>query len=423
MYKIAVTISLITLIPVIQLSGQTLTLNPYSKTGLGLLENVGNISNPGMGGSTLWMSNRNALNISNPASLSLLDTLTFVLEMGIKNQFSYMSIPGASRSTSQANLNYFSFGFRGTKHWTAGISLIPITSRGYKILDRETASTIGTIDKYYVGSGGLNAIAVANNFDITPDFSAGISVRYLFGKLEETNTLILQNIGTSYNTQQGIKDQISDFDYQIGLRYRIPDAENSSYSIGVVFTPKSNISGKRNSIKGTTKGTNLWSTDDNIFIDIIAADTNKTISYDKPFSIALGIGKTIMNRYSYGIDYTFQNWESTNFENTKNLHRIAAGISYIPQWNSATSYFKRTTYKFGAFFESSNIRVKETNINIAGIGVGVGMPIKRGIYSLDIDCQLGQMGTHTNDQIKDFYARMSLKFRFSEIWFYKPKYD
>ncbi|HON18735.1 MAG TPA: hypothetical protein PK990_06150, partial [Salinivirgaceae bacterium] len=227
----------------------------------------------------------------------------------------------------------------------------------------------------------------------------------------------------SFNTQQGIKDQLSDFDFKIGLQYHIKQNENSRYSIGLVASPQTKIQGKRNSIKGTTRGSNLWSTDDNIFIDIIEADTNKTIQYDKPFSITLGAGKTVFNKHSLGFEYHFENWQATNYQNIKNAHRLSAGMSVIPQWNSATRYFKRTTYKFGAFFETTNLRVNNTDINLFGFASGITMPIRRGIYALDIDMQMGQLGTNSNNQIKDYYARLSFKLRFSEIWFYKPKYD
>ena len=76
---------------------------------------------------------------------------------------------------------------------------------------------------------------------------------------------------------------------------------------------------------------------------------DKTVQIEKPMSFTVGLGKTSLNEYSASIDYTFANWLSTNFENTKNSHRLALGYSFIPQWNSVVSYAKRSTYRFGAF--------------------------------------------------------------------------
>ena len=93
---------------------QIQTESPYSKLGFGLMENEGNIVNSGMGGSSVTLYKRNALNISNPAAISSIDTLSFVMEFGIKSNFSHLSATGLSKNTFSSNLNYFAFGFRGS---------------------------------------------------------------------------------------------------------------------------------------------------------------------------------------------------------------------------------------------------------------------------------------------------------------------
>ena len=402
---------------------QVQTQSPYSKIGLGLMENTGNIVNSGMGGVAVGLFKRNSLNIANPASLSAIDTLTFVLEFGLKSDFSYMTIPGNSKQSFSSNLNYFAFGFRGSKYWTASLGLIPISSRGYRIIDSEFFTGIGDVEKYYIGTGGINSLSLSNSFDIFKNFSAAITTSYTFGRLEETNTLVFADLGGSYNTQQGIKQQISDFSVSFGAHYRIQRSENSMYNIGATFTPKTKLNGIENMIKGVTTGDNLWSVDDNGFAYLIDSSFNKDIVLERPMSLSLGLGIETSNKNTFGFDYSFSNWKSTSYSNTKNAHRLALGMSVIPQWNSAISYFKRSTYRFGAFFESTNLTVSGTDIPNFGVATGIGFPIRRGLYNLDIDFQVGQMGTNANNQIKDYFAKMSLKIRFSEIWFYKPKYD
>jgi hypothetical protein len=407
----------------VNVNAQTQTLSPYSKLGLGLMEHTGNIINSGMGGASVTLFKRNALNVSNPAALSSLDTLSFVMEFGIKSDFSHMSIPGATKKSFSNNLNYFAFGFRGTKRWSASVGLMPVSSRGYKILDRVSVPNLGDVDKYYIGSGGLNTLYVTNSFDVFKNFSAGITANYMFGKLVETNTLMFPTLPGSYSTQEGIKQQISDFGFSVGAHYRLKQTETKGYEFGLSFTPNTKIGGHESLIKGTTRGQNLWSADDNTFIDTIAFYSDKSIEIDKPLSFTLGVGRTQLNKYSAAFDYTFYNWASTKFANTKDAHRVAVGFSFIPQWNSAVSYSKRSTYRFGAFFESTNLTVQGTDIPNYGFATGVGLPVRRGLYNLDLDLQVGQMGTNDNGQIKDYYARLNLKIRFSEIWFYKPKYD
>ncbi|NLK15125.1 MAG: hypothetical protein GX311_01870 [Bacteroidales bacterium] len=402
---------------------QIQTESPYSKLGFGLMENEGNIVNSGMGGSSVTLYKRNALNISNPAAISSIDTLSFVMEFGIKSNFSHLSATGLSKNSFSSNLNYFAFGFRGSKRWSASLGLMPISSRGYEIVDRKTIAGVGNEEKYYIGSGGINKLYLINSFDIFKDFSVGVSAEYLFGKLEETNTLMFPELMSASHLQEGLKQQISDFNVSFGLHYRLDKTEQERYDFGLSFTPKSKIKGKETYLKGITNGENIWSADDNVFSDTMIFYNDKTVQIEKPMSFTVGLGKTSLNEYSASIDYTFANWLSTNFENTKNSHRLALGYSFIPQWNSAVSYAKRSTYRFGAFLESTNISISDTEILNFGIAAGVGLPIRRGLYNVDIDLQLGQMGTNKNDQIKDHYIRLNLKLRFSEMWFYKPKYD
>jgi len=402
---------------------QIQTESPYSKLGFGLMENEGNIVNSGMGGSSVTFYKKNALNISNPAAISSIDTLSFVMEFGLKTNYSHLSATGLSKQSFSSNLNYFAFGFRGSKRWSSSLGLMPISSRGYEIVDRKTVANVVDEEKYYIGSGGINKLYLINSFDIFEDFSAGVSLEYLFGKLEETNTLIFPNLTSANYTQEGLKQQISDFNVSFGLHYRLNKAEQERYDFGLSFTPKSKINGKEMYLKGITRHNNIWSIDDNIFSDTIVFYNDKSVRIEKPMSFSVGFGKTSLNEYSASIDYTFANWKSTNYANTKNSHRLALGYSVIPQWNSAVSYAKRSTYRFGAFFESTNISIFDTNILNFGVATGIGLPIRRGIYSVDIDLQFGQMGTNKNGQIKDHYIRLGLKLRFSEMWFYKPKYD
>ena len=423
MYKKLLVLAVAGTLTCSNLSAQTQTKSPYSKIGLGLMEHTGNIVNSGMGGASISLFKRNTLNIANPASLSAIDTLSFVLEFVLKSDFSYMSIPGESKKSFNSNLNYFAFGFRGSKIWSTSIGLIPVSSRGYKIIDTDFVTGLGDVAKYYIGTGGLNTLYLSNSFDLFSNFSAAVTANYIFGRLEETNTLIFSDLGSSYNTQQGIKQQISDFTVSFGAHYRLKRSENSNYQFGMTFTPATKLGGVENMIKGVTTGENLWSVDDNGFAYLIDSSFNKEVNLEKPMSLSVGIGISNLNKSTFALDYSFTNWEKTGFSNTKNAHRVALGISLVPQWNSAINYLKRSTYRFGAFFESTNLTIDGTDIPNFGIATGVGFPIRRGLYNLDIDVQVGQMGTNTNNQIKDYYARLNLKIRFSEMWFFKPKYD
>ena len=404
---------------------QTQTKNPYSMMGLGLIENYGNITNPGMGGIAVGLYNKNMLNITNPATLSSLDTLTFITEFGLKSNFSYMTTNDYNQGTSSTSLNYFAFGFRGSKRWTSSLGITPLSSIGYEIVDNTPEQHNIDVSRYYVGSGGLNSLFLSNCFDITENFSAALTVNYIFGKIEKTNTFIFNDFAGSSNTQEGLKHQVNGFSFSMGLSYRLFTTETSAYTFGLTFSPKLPIHAYESAINGTISGDNIWSTDDNTFIDTLPDSfyEKRKVDLDWPAFISVGIGKMKVNKYNLGIDYSFGHWQNTDYENIRNSHRVALGYSFTPQWNSPVNYSRRITYRFGSFFESKNIILDNVGINNFAFTFGFGLPIRRGLYNCDVDVQVGKYGTTTKGNIADYYAQISLKLRFREIWFYKPKYD
>jgi hypothetical protein len=265
---------------------------------------------------------------------------------------------------------------------------------------------------------------IGNSFDITKNFSFGANLNYLFGRLEETNTLIVSNaIDFACNTQQGKKQQISGFSFSLGLNYRLYETENTIYTLGLTGAPKLSVNAKETFFAGTTTGDNIWSVDDNRFIDTLSFYDDKPVKTDWPATISIGLGRTKINKNNASFDYTFTHWKATSYENTRNSHRVAFGYSIIPQWNSPVKYFKRVTYRIGTFYENTNIIINNTGINNYSLTCGFGLPVRRGLYNCDIDFQAGRLGIKTDNNITDTYFRINFKIRFSELWFYKPKYD
>lgn len=402
---------------------QTQTQNPYSMIGLGLIEHYGNITNLGMGGTAISLYNKNILNLANPAALSAIDTLTFITEFGLKSNFSNMTTGSGTKSGTSTSLNYFAFGFRGSKRWTSSMGLTPMSSIGYEIIDNTPAPNNINVSRHYVGSGGLNTLYLSNCFDITKNFSAAITANYIFGKLEKTNTLVFTDLAGSLNSQEGIKQQVNGFSFLAGLNYRLFTTESSAYTFGVTASPNLPVKSSESTIRGTTTGDDIHSTDNNTFIDTIDFYENRNTELSWPTMISVGIGKMEVNKYNLCIDYSFGHWKNTNYENVRNSHRISAGYSFTPQWNSPVNYTRRVTYKVGAFFENKNIILDNTGINNFAVTLGVGLPLRRGLYNCDIDFQAGKLGTTANGNIADYYAQINIKIRFKEVWFYKPKYD
>jgi long-subunit fatty acid transport protein len=155
--------------------------------------------------------------------------------------------------------------------------------------------------------------------------------------------------------------------------------------------------------------------------DSIFNETKTKGSIVLPDYIKAGITISKSSKWTAGLDFSFQNWKKyRNFESTDTLdnsYRIATGGEYRTD---------KLIYRFGAHYGKSFINLRSTQLNDAGISVGLGIlrlfP-KRPPSSINIAIEVGQRGTTDNNLIREKYIRLHLGFTLSDIWFVKPKYD
>jgi len=144
---------------------QTRISSPYSRYGLGDLQNAKYIGNLAMGGIGIAFRQPSSVNYSNPASYTVFDTNAFVLETGINSQTVKLSTNNQNQRSNYTSLSHLAFGFPVTKWWGSSIGLLPYSHVGYKISNYETLSEIGKIKYLYEGSGGLNQFYVEMLFN------------------------------------------------------------------------------------------------------------------------------------------------------------------------------------------------------------------------------------------------------------------
>ncbi|HQI46461.1 MAG TPA: hypothetical protein PLC59_10425, partial [Bacteroidales bacterium] len=119
---------------------QTRISSPYSRYGLGDLQNAKYIGNLAMGGIGIAFRQPSSVNYSNPASYTVFDTNAFVLETGINSQTVKLSTNNQNQRSNYTSLSHLAFGFPVTKWWGSSIGLLPYSHVGYKISNYETLS-------------------------------------------------------------------------------------------------------------------------------------------------------------------------------------------------------------------------------------------------------------------------------------------
>ena len=97
----------------------------------------------------------------------------------------------------------------------------------------------------------------------------------------------------------------------------------------------------------------------------------------------------------------------------------------IPQYNSFSSYFKRTVYRAGIRFEKSGLVINDESIKEFGISFGIGLPVgeSRLLSNANIGFEYGQRGTTKNNLIQEDFLNVQLSLSLNDRWFQKRKFQ
>ncbi len=156
------------------------TMTPYSRYGYGILNDNATASQRNMGGVGYAMNSGRQINVMNPASYAVVDSLTFLFDMGIDITTMWQSevVDGSKLSDKKAGgcLDYITMEFPIGKYMGASVGILPYSSVGYAFgseIEHGAASRqgSGSINQFYVGVAGK----------IFKGFSLGVNVAYMFG--------------------------------------------------------------------------------------------------------------------------------------------------------------------------------------------------------------------------------------------------
>ena len=405
--------------------------SPYSSFGFGELYSPGYIQYPELGGATTGLMLPSKLNFSNPASYRSIDSLRFVLEVGLTNKFTVLQDENNTAQNTNFNISHYAFGFPITKWWHTSFGLLPVSNRNYKIIKKDIFELDSTTKQTsYVGSGNLNKIYFGNAINILPNLSVGANVCYMFGQLYETSTVLFPDALFIRNTQIGYSKFVNGFSIETGLMYTKKLNNNKSLNIGITYSPEVNIDYEEDYLSGAIFGSNIENIKDNTVIDTSDYYTDSARSFTLPNNFGIGFSYYEPGKRLLTVDAKFSLWNSIS-ENTlqnnittyKNNLRIGAGYSYTPKWNHATKYYKRMTYRVSAFYNDGYIKVNNKPITEFAISAGLGFPIRRVGALINAGIEIGQKGLIKNNLVKENYIKLNFKINFTEIWFLEKKYD
>lgn len=401
-----------------------LTNSPYTRYGYGKLGSVGNATTRAMGDIGIGLRGNGYTNLHNPASLTSIDTLTMLFDVGLQAEFANQTEDGSRHRDANAGFSYVSFHFPLWGGWGMGLSLSPYSMVGYEfgsevaepvkhqIVSNDTLRYTNS----YSGTGGLNkammSIAWRPYRSKTNQLNVGADLSYIWGNVSHAGSILISS-GQSNSAYITREYTARGLDAQLGMQYSHLISAQRMFTIGAVFSPQTRLDLDANyqSFSGT--------------------DTLRySIDHKMKTPMSWGIGATYekLRRLTVGIDYRMDYWGEVDGLNTKfekvgslykNVQRVALGLEYQPQLYSQ-SFLKVCRYRAGANWKNSYIETYGSQTNEFSVSAGMGIPCnKRSMINFTIDY------THVQPSksglISEDYLRLTLGITFNEIMFFRGK--
>ena len=435
-------------------TAQDLNTSPFSRYGLGELNNVQSTHFLGMSNASNSFSDPQNINIANPASYAGFFKYNPIFDVSVAGKSSLYrsnySNQENSSSASNLGLNNMLIGLPIQKNWGLVLGIIPYSSMGYNAESNQTLDS-NAINYKYSGDGSINRLLLGNGFNLINKgdsirIALGANVSYLFGTLNQLNSIEFDN--SYYNSRIQNQASISSWLFDGGIQYfqqfRNPLNSNRWFlRAGASYVLQSSAK--------TVNDYFAYSYTYNFNIQEIPKDTldfeedvigEVTIPSKMIFSLSLGRNTQDKNVWDLAFQYTSSNWNTFNdnqlFLNQTNLplgsfEQWALGYRITPSldWaNTNKSIFAKSNYSFGFKRAVSEVVVQNKSLLNYGINFGVSIPMlsSRSLSRLNLGFELGRIGNTAENNIEENYLRFSLGFSMApdtryDRWFRKRKYD
>lgn len=436
------------------ISGQYNPNSVYSRFGLGMIDNPGNVVHFGMGGITTPVSDPVALNLSNPASYSFLEVTN--LQTTVKG--AHISSTGATAATNYLNgqIHELSMGFKKpTSKWGIAMGITPYSSVDYRFSSKDTLSDTLTATYNYTGRGGINraTLGVSRVFKLggqdsvsrrVHQISIGLNGNYLFGNIVRENVAAF-NQSEHYTTVENHNLWVKGLSWEAGLQYKVNlttrrDPQNrivggSALQLGLTYSLNTDLSAEYTELLYSIRFiSNIAFRDTARFLD--ALDGRLIIPQKIQAGAAYKVYHKKWGSFLLAGEYKLQDWslyrlelaEDVNLDEGLNASQAwAAGLEYKPATDANNNFFNRLNYRVGYRSYASELTLNNTRIVQEATSAGVSVPFVRSQSKFHIGAEWGTRGTQEAGLVEEkyfgFMVGLSLSPSSFDRWFRQVKYD
>jgi hypothetical protein len=403
--------------------GQDNFYNPYSRYGIGDLQNTNHslIYGLGINGGTFY--DKSIINYLNPATYSVFDSSSVVINIGANAIGNILENSKQSSYKWGGGLSMVGGGFRINKFLSTAIGLVPFSNVGYKIVDSMPQFTSSSYNNVYSSHGGINQAFLGFGINITKNFSLGINFSYLFGSIYQSKCTDFDS--TYFFDNRYINETfVNDFYFNAGLHYLIP-MQKSNLSFSFTYAPELSIDASR-TIRSELVTFGIYN---DIGIDTTAESKIKG-KYEFPAFYCAGISWDNKENIKIFIDGYFSKWKNfKNFGETDSLQNsfaIQSGISFIPKPNSLKNIFLRSNYIISFKYAKTYLNLRNTSLDAYTFSTSMLLPFRpifKSVSSIGINFAYTYLGTKKNNLIAVNNFNIGISIHLKEGFYERKKYE
>ncbi|MDO5460105.1 MAG: hypothetical protein Q4F44_00510 [Bacteroidales bacterium] len=385
--------------------------SPYSRYGIGILNNQGLGVNRQMGGLGYALRSNSYINILNPASFSAADTLTMLFEAGMTLQNVNFKEGNRQINAKNASFDYIAMQFRVRKGLGVSLGFLPYSTVGYSFSTVSNQGSNETSTDTYSGSGGIYQPYIGIGWQPIKGLSIGAMASYIYGDIDHNVSIDFAN---STDRSRTYNVSVRSYKLDLGAQYLARIADNHSIMLGATYSLGHNLNADASITDATSSSTNTTKIDD---------------GFKLPHTYGFGLMYNYKENWRFGADYTLQQWGTSTFfgrDNGCDRSRVAIGAEYTPT-KPSNNILKMMSYRAGAYYSQPYTEINGKNgCEEFGVSAGFSIPFvnrnnKYSFATLHVSGQYVHINPKSTGMIEENCLRINIGITFNEAWFMKMK--
>jgi hypothetical protein len=400
--------------------GQKLINSPFSRFNLGSLEPASSFRSLAMGGTGTAFRDNNSLYYSNPASYSSIDTNSFIFDFGIDYGLNILKEGSLKYNSNDVNFDHLLMGFPIRKGWGAGLGIVNLSNGYYNITEEVNDPVSGDYISIHNGAGGFTSFFIGSGLSINKNFSAGVNMSVLFGKVERSNMFEFADYYNMFHYNSSESLQLSGAGIDLGLQYNTKFGKDYFFNAGASLKTSARYKSDYESIayRYTAYGTR----------DTISRTFDNTSKAEIPATLKAGIAIGKTNKYVAGFDYSYTQWTKADINGADgylgDTRSFNFGVEYIPEKLSNYGFLRRIEYRAGVQLNDNYLVLNGAQVKEKGVSFGLGLPMMRSYSKANFFIDYTQKSIPSSTIVhSENYITMGISLNFFDYWFLKRRYE